>query len=184
MQAQLDKAKEIAQKISDCEVRPYFTYEYGRKKDSSGISVFVDRKSNASPEKIMAQLRCELPDGLLAFVGTNNALDGEEFRGVEVAIGPGKTQFDILRLARTDAVNHNKTTEDIIQKLAAYDLKYGIEITHATKDSVVFRVLEMPENAQTFVRDINDFCPDTLIAGFDACYADIIRHQRVGLWWD
>ena len=45
IQAKLDIAKEIAQKISNCEVRPYFTYEYGRKKDSSGISVFVDRKT-------------------------------------------------------------------------------------------------------------------------------------------
>ena len=56
--------------------------------------------------------------------------------GVEVVVGPGKRQFDILRIAASDAANYDMETEDLIKVLEKWDRLYGIDIVAAETDTI------------------------------------------------
>ncbi len=43
-------------------------------------------------------------------------------------MAPGNDQFDILRVAASDAVNYDMLTEDLIRELRAWHRDFGIDI--------------------------------------------------------
>lgn len=59
----------------------------------------------------------KLEPGLVTFIGTTHWLVVESYDGVEIVIDSGNSQFDILRLAQSDAMNYSKNTEELIEKL-------------------------------------------------------------------
>lgn len=180
----LNQAQKLLYQVSSCEVKSYFTYDFGRKHDSSGVSVVFNFERGLSIEQILEQVRQHLPNGLVAFIGTQEWLGLEEHQGQEIAVGPGTSQFDILRLARSAGTNYDISTEDIIEKLKKYDKLLGIDITHATSDTVVFKLLKLPIDIKAFAKDIASFCPDALAYGLEELASEIEKEHGVGLWWD
>src|SRR5207247_535691 len=124
-------------------VRPYSTFDFGRERDPACISVVV-RQGKA--EALVRAVREALPSGLVAFIGTTNWLGEERHWGVEVSVGEGRSQLDIVRLARTDACNCDLDTEDIVDRLQRYDSAFGIDIFHAETDTVEFRLIRLPSD--------------------------------------
>ena len=119
------------------DVRPYCTFDFGRARDESGVSIVVPEES---AEKTLYQLRNAIDSPLLAFIGTHSWLGDEQHEGVELVVGAGQDQFDILRIARSDAVNYGMVTDDLIQRLGEYNRQYGIDITRAATDVISFRL--------------------------------------------
>jgi hypothetical protein len=177
-------ATSILQKVTGKQVRRYSTYDFGRERDSSCISVIV---AEAESRKYLETLRKTIPLGYVAFVGTSRWLGDEKHEGVELVIGKGQSQFDILKLARSDAVNYDMQTDDLIRKLREYHEAYGIDIWGAETDTIQFRLLKAPPDMKKFAEDLYKFCPDIVDQGtesVDALADEVRKSQEVFLWWD
>lgn len=102
-------------------------------------------------------------------------------------IAPGADQFDILRSARTDAVNFGILTEGIIKQLVRWDRTHGIDIVLASTDTVVFKLRKRPVNLDAFAKEVYAFCPDAVDQGtetLEALAKEIGARGEVSLWWD
>jgi hypothetical protein len=165
-------------------VRNYSTFDFGREKNVNCISAVVKTKKAYN---LLKEIRKRLPLRLLSFIGTGNWLGDEKHNGVEIVIGLGATQFDILRIAQSDAINYDMMTEDLIKKLQQYDLEFGIDIFHAETDTIEFNLLSTPGNITAFAKDLYEFCPDIVDQGVGSITElekEIRKSNKVYLWWD
>lgn len=203
-----EMSKQLAD-LSGLDVKDYSHVDFGREQNPDCISTVIEQvKSGKNPfqavvglidgvfrnpiaqqnaEKLLKQLRSKLPAGYVAFVGTTNWLGTFKPNGVELVVGPGQDQFEILRHAQSDAANYDLSTEDLVQRLKSYDKEFGIDITHAETDTIDFDLLHVPDNIETFAEDLYEFCPDLVDQGCGSVAAlveDIRRRHRVQLWWD
>lgn len=178
------EAARLIQTLTKAEVRSHFTTDFGREHDMSGVSVIVPADK---AKALVLKLREVLPHRMLAFVGTHQWLGKEKFQGVEVVVAIGDSQFDILRLVRTNGTNYDLDTEDIIVKLMQYDSADGIRIFHAETDVVAFDLLRTPDDMMAFANDVYAFCPDIVDQGVGDVekLAEAIEAEgTVYLWWD
>jgi hypothetical protein len=179
------EARRILESLNLGPVRPYSTYDFGRARDEHCLSVVGD----AGDVGLYAFENADVtPTGLILFAGTDSWLGDEEHPGqAELVAGPGTSQLDKLRLARTDGANYGLSTEDIIAQLREYDAAYGITIFSATTDTVRFSVNAKPRNIKTFARSLYKLCPDIVDQGagtVEALADGIAEHLMVTLWWD
>jgi hypothetical protein len=179
-----DAARRLAA-IARCPLRAFSTFDFGCRQDTRARSVVVPR---AAAEGVLLQVRSELSPGVIAFIGTTRWLGDERHEGAaEILVAEGATQFDILRVARSDAVNYDMGTEDLVRKLQTYDEEFGIDIIHAETDTIEFDLVGDPENFSAFAADLYEFCPDIVDQGVGSV-ADleeqIMVAGRVFLWWD
>lgn len=181
----LADVERLLARLSSKPVRGYSTFDFGREEDPEARSVVVPREE---AEALVRALRRELPAGYVAFIGTTNWLGEERHpEAVEVVVGLGQSQFDILRIARSDAVNHGMETEEIVTRLQQYDRDVGISLIQAETDTVVFDLLREPADWSAFARELYDFCPDIVEQGAGTVeeLEEAIRELRqVLLWWD
>ncbi|WP_242107129.1 DUF4253 domain-containing protein [Luteimonas aquatica] len=180
----LDTAASLLGKSSGQPVRLHSTRDFGREPFMAARSVLVDP---AQAEALVESLRSRLGPGLIAFVGTDNSLADPPAMGSEVVVAKGADQFDILRVAASNAVNYDMATEDLIRKLKEWDAAYGIDIYMASTDTIAFRLKTLPPDLHAFAEEVYAFCPDTVdqgIGSVDALAEVIGRDRVVGLWWD
>jgi hypothetical protein len=175
---------EILGRTTNLPIQDFASYDFGRKQTPNCVSVIVPAQQ---VEKLLADIRAELPQGLVAFIGINWGMcwitaRTEEREGFELVIGPGSTQFDILNLARPDFDNM-----DVIQRLQKYDHEFGIDIYHAEADSISFRFLHKPVDLNALAEDLLDYCPDLFAESEDPLHdlsTYLAKTERVRLWWD
>jgi hypothetical protein len=175
---------EILRKHAGSDVRRYSTYDFGRERDVRSISAVVAEPRSRA---VLMLVRSFLPPGFVAFIGTTQWLGDEKHDGVEIVVGPGRDQFDILRLAHSDAVNYDMTTESLVKKLRDYHRRVPIDIFHAETDTIELRLLAVPNDPQALAKDLYDFCPDIVDQGLGsvaALEAALVRERHVLLWWD
>ena len=180
----MNDAAQILARLGAGEVRTYSTYDFGRVRDERCASVVV---ADEEAEALVFRLREALGPGLVAFVGTSRWLGDERHRGVEVVVGPGESQLDIPKLARTDAVNHGMGTGEIVGKLRQYDEHFGINVVRAETDTIVFDLVGWPRDLAAFARDLYEFCPDVVdqgVGSVEALEEGLDVTGRVYLWWD
>lgn len=174
---------EFVRKLAGKRPRLFSTYDFGRAKYGGAVSI-IDK---GDARDLVSKLRSRLPAGWVAYVGTTRWLGKERPDGVEVVVGPGSTQLDVLRLARSDAVNYGMGTEDLVDKLSAWDRAYGIDISHAETDTVVVELTRMPKDLGAFAKEVYGFCPDVVDQGVgtvDRLAEEIAAKRAVYLWWD
>ena len=156
---------ETLAQISRQTIRDYSTYDFGRQKDNSAKSVVVEESIARS---ILFEIRQNLDRGMIAFIGTTCNLETNEFNKAEIVIALGKSQFDIIKIARCNDRNCGLSTENIIDKLKQYDRNFGINIFHAELNTIKFTFKSLPENITKFCQDLYSFCPDLLDSGIDS----------------
>jgi hypothetical protein len=169
-------------------VRPYSTFDFGRARYAGAASAVV-RGDAAEVESRLRRLRGDLPPGWIAYLGTSNFLgEGKWPEGsIELVIAPGSGQLDILRIARTDAVNYDLRTEALVRALSAWDRSWGIDILRAETDTIEFALTRMPDDLAAFAREVYALCPDVVDQGagtIEALQQEIAARRRVFLWWD
>lgn len=180
----LDQAGTRLAQHSGKTVRLFATQDFGRHQNPAARSVVVAEEKAAS---LLSRLRGELGPGLLAFIGCTRSLARNAEKGSEIVIGVGDSQFDILRIAQSDAANYDLDTEALVSKLQNYDARYGIDIFHAETDTIEFRLLSLPEDLRGFCNDLYEFCPDIVDQGcgsVDKLEEEIANEKSVFLWWD
>ncbi len=180
----LDQAGLRLSQLAGSPLRNYSTYDFGRQQDAAARSVIAPRDQASN---LLQKLRQELGPNLVAFIGNTQWLGEEQHDGDEIVVGLGASQFDMLRIARSDGINHDLETEDLIAKLTEYDSRYGIDIYHAESDTVEFVLGRMPEDLTAFCQDLYSFCPDVVDQGtgsIDKLEDEIEARGQVFLWWD
>lgn len=180
----LDAASTRLAELARRPLRPFATRDFGRDRNSEAKSVVVP---NEEALPLVTIIRAELGPGLLAFVGCTRSLADPPDEGSEVVVACGNSQFDILRVAQSDAVNYDMETEDLIRKLEEYDSKYGIDIFHAETDTIEFRFKTMPSDLAEVCNDLYEFCPDIVDQGVgtvEELQNEIAKSGSVFLWWD
>lgn len=178
---------EAAARLSQLSGKPAGTYtatadDAGPNPDARMVTVPA-----AKAPRVVETLRQELNPGLIAFVGHVDLLAEPNADGSEVVVAKGTDQFDILRVAKSDAANYEKDTEDLIKRLKMFDEKYGIDIFHAEIDTVEFRLRSPPKHLKAFCKELYEFCPDIVEQGagdLQTLEKEIARTQSVFLWWD
>ncbi len=166
------------------------------------------QKANAA----LRRLRTVLPPGFVAFVGTNRFLHsgwsragqrrGEvEIARLELAVGPGSSQFDIVKLAGTEPVNYSMTTGDVITRLQAVDRYAGIDISQACFDTLTFSLRKTPADKYKLAKLILKVCPElhpaycpdefpnikpnrTEVRNYEAFVHGLEKGAKILLWWD
>jgi hypothetical protein len=179
-----DEARRLAI-VAQRPLRAFSTFDFGRSQDRAARSVVVPK---ADAEAVLLKVRSEFSAGVIAFIGTTNWLGTERHQdGAEIVVAEGTTQFDILRVARSDAVNYGMGTEDLVRKPQVYDKAFGIDILHAETDTIEFDLVGNPRSFPEFAADLYTFCPDIVDQGVGTV-ADleeqIVVTGRVFLWWD
>jgi len=180
----LDSAATTLSQVTGKQVRPFSTIDFGREQNPKGRSVLIKEEA---AEGLLDLVRRQLPPGVIAFVGVTKSLARSKPDGVELVVAEGKDQFDILRVAATDGVNHGLGTEDIIRELRAWDAEYGIDIWQAETDTIQLRLRTTPKNLRDFAARVYKFCPDIVDQGVGdvrALERAIAESKSVFLWWD
>lgn len=166
-------------------LRPYSNVDFGRGRNPEARSFIVPRQ-RAIPV-VTAIRKAGVPPGLIVFEGTGRWL-GDEKHGddVEIVVARGQSTFDAIRVANTDPVNHGLSAGDVVARLERYHRSFGVEVFQADTESVVFRLSKLPSSLDRFVKDLQDFCPDSIEEGMEEEFArGIVESQGwVALWWD
>jgi hypothetical protein len=181
----LDQAGRLLRQVTGVEARRFSTRDFGRERYLRARSVLVpDDKA----EELLGALRPRLPKGLIAFVGVRRSHAYPTPNGVELVIGQGDDQFEILRVAGTDSVNHDLTTEDLVRELQSWDAEFGIDIWQAETDVVQISLKAVPQDVRQFVTRLRAFCPNVVDSNGDDAAAslarDITERRELLLWWD
>src|SRR5260370_26196597 len=181
----LEAAAKRLSEISGAPVRDYSTRDFGRDRNPDARAVVVPK---AKSRQVLQRIRRELDPTIVAFIGSTQWLGDEEHPdGEEIVLASAKSQFDILRVAQSDACNYDMLTEDLIKKLTEYDEACGIDIFHAETDTIEFRFLKLPADMPGFCNDLYQFCPaivDQGVGTVEALEDEIRRTQEVFLWRD
>ncbi|MGH8494350.1 MAG: tetratricopeptide repeat protein [Moraxellaceae bacterium] len=167
--------------VTGGELRPYATFDFGRARDERVSMVLVPEGDSLSLQYKLARA---LPPGWRCYVGSTRWLGEEKHEGqAELVAIQSDSQFDCLRIARTDAINHSMETEDVIRRLEDYHRRFGIRIVAAATDSVEFQLLRMPEDAEAFAAELLEFCMD--LEDVSLIMPMLTAPSRlVSLWWD
>lgn len=180
----IDQAAQRLADLSGKKIRPFATRDFGRDRNSEARSVVV---SERDAPRIVEQLRAQIGPGLLAFIGCTRSLEEGAEEGNEVVVGVGDSQFDILRIAQSDAVNYDMETDDLVRRLEQYDRDYGIDIFHAETDTIEFKLKKMPNDISAFCKDLYEFCPDIVDQGVgtvEELEKAVAKSGHIFLWWD
>lgn len=177
----IDRAAAALGQVAGAEVRPFSTMDFGREQNPKGRSVLVPVDA---AEQLLDSVRKQLPPGTLAFVGLEEGPAGPH---AELVVAEGSSQFDILRIAATDAINYGFSTEDLIRELQSWDAEYGIDIWQAATDTIQLRLRTLPTDLPAFAERVYKFCPDIVDQGVDdvrLLELAIAESHGLFLWWD
>ena len=164
------------------------THDFGREETKACASAVVPGEADGRAFEVVQRLRKRLPAGWVAFVGTSRWLGEQKHDGsVEVVVGPGRDQLDILRLAQSDAINFDMDTEALVKKLRAYAAIVPIDIWHAETDAIELDLASVPPDLPAFTKDVYAFCPDIVDQGIGSVAElekALAKTKRLYLWWD
>jgi len=180
----LEQAARTLAEVSRTQVRAFSTQDFGREQYTEARSVLVPE---ADAPRMLELVRSKLPAGTVAFVGVTRNLAQPKPSGVELVVAEGRSQFDILRVAASDGINHGLQTEDLIRELMLWDSEFGIDIWQAETDTVQLRLKSLPRDISAFAKRVYKFCPDVVEQGVGSVAAlqrAIEREKAVYLWWD
>ncbi len=83
-------------------------------------------------------------------------------------------KFDTIKENGTGGPNYDVSTEDVINKLKQWDSQYGIEISEVSHDQVLVKFNSLPDNLESFAKEIYDFCPDVIDQHF-GCMDEMVE---------
>ena len=104
------------------------------------------------------------PRGYRAFWSARREANGMR-EGDEVAILKTTDPFAMVRLRRSDGGNYGISTEDIIDRLMAWQQIATFDVVGASTDWVALVFSRLPEKICAFAEEVFDFCPDSVDQG-------------------
>ncbi len=185
MHPSLPAAKDLLCELARFGPADSFSWDSGRARDDSGISVAVPFDQGM---KLLKAVRAKLPGDLVAFLGTTRVIGApEKRRFVEVVVGPGSGHAAILRLARCGGGKAGPGTEAVVAKVDAWSRFSPLDVFHAETESLELFLAKIPADVEALAKDVFAFCPETVSRGCGSL--EILAKQlgetgRILLWWD
>jgi hypothetical protein len=137
--------------------------EDGSVRPAPGLSVAVADGDEA--ERLINGIRSRLmAEGYRAFWSERRAANGLR-ETQEVAIFKTTDPYLIVRIRGTDGANYDISTEDILNRLAAWEQLSAFEVVGASSDWVALQFGRLPENICAFAEEVCSFCPDSVEQG-------------------
>jgi hypothetical protein len=170
--------------LSGKPIREFCTRDFGREEYRDAYSIIVEQSET---KELLGKVRSHLGPRLIAFIGAKTKFSASNEDGAEIVVALGSTQFDILRVAASDAVNYGMGTEELIKKLVDWDDIYGIDIFQAETDTIQLRLKSLPPDLLAFANEVYEFCPDIVnqgVGSVDELVEAIRSLHGVFLWWD
>ncbi|CEG11029.1 conserved exported hypothetical protein [groundwater metagenome] len=157
--------------------------ENGTKTKVNGLSINAPYEKS---EQLVFKLRPKLrPKGYMVFLSEVNF--GIDNKPDEIAILKGTDQYDILRIKWTNGINYGIENKDVIDKLKEWEKRYPFEILGADFDWIEAEFKTVPEDMDSFVEEVYEFCPDIVNQGintFENLSKEMRETKRLYLWWD
>lgn len=91
-----------------------------------------------------------------------------------MATEPSKDPFALIREAGTSAPNFDLDNDAIIEHLARWQALCSFTVTGAKDDKVDIKFTMFPQDMDTFVRNLYEFCPDLVDQG-TGCVQEMIE---------
>lgn len=142
----------------------------------------VGAPADSAREAIHA-LRDALPPGYLVFRSEQNFHRGDD----RVAVLRADDPFDPLRVMGTNGDNFDIDPDQVIDRVRAWDARFGLRITGAAMDWLEAEFVRPPDDMLAFAHEVYDFCPDVVDQGTQTveALAEAMRDgNTVYLWWD
>jgi hypothetical protein len=128
-----------------------------------GLSVKVT--DGAAAEALRALLQPALgPLGYRAFWSSRQDPRGLN-EGDEVVVIKSADRYQPLRVRQTDAGNYDISTDDIIDRLKAWEQLCNFDVVGAASDWVALTFESLPERICAFAEEVYLFCPDSVSQG-------------------
>lgn len=96
-------------------------------------------------------------------------------------------KFQAIRDAEIDGINYDLETDDIIERLKAWDALYGVEVVEIEGDSFTIKFRKLPADLLAFAEEVAEFCPDVVFQGSgspEELADEIAEEGTLLLWWD
>ncbi len=185
MHPSLPAAKDLLCELARFGPVDSFSWDSGRARDDSGISVAVPYDQGL---KLLKTVRAKLPAGLVAFLGTTRVIGAQEKRRfVEVVVGPGEGPAAILRLARCGGGKGGPGTEAVVAKVDAWSRLSPLDLFHAETASLELLFAKVPPDVEALAKDVFAFSPDTVHRGcgtLEILTKQIGETGRILMWWE
>jgi hypothetical protein len=104
-----------------------------------------------------------------------------------ICVIKGKDELDILRYRKTDGINYDLESEDVLKKITEWKSKYGLVIFGCSQDYVHIEFDNLPKNMDEFAKEVYEFCPDSVDQGvgdIESLKKYITEEKGIWLWWD
>ena len=155
--------------------------ELGEILDSNGIGLCSQVDENAGFDFVIKEKERFRNKGYLLFVFENDK--SQKFIGSI----KGVDELDIIKWRQTNGVNYDHENKDIIAKLQLWKQKNDFIIVGASMDWIQLQFNTMPNDIESFAKDVYEFCPDAIDqgAGDMPTLIKMIKEMNgLYLWWD
>ena len=128
-------------------------------------AVALDVASGDEAERVMNGLEpIVAAHGCRAFWSKRHESNGLEISD-EVVVMKTADPYAIVRLRKSNGAEYNVSTDDILDRLRAWESICTFDCVGASHDWVAVKFWKLPENLCTFAAEVCTFCPDTVEQG-------------------
>ena len=161
---------------------PAIDHETGDMLESEKFDGIYSESDEENAEVIVRKLKSEFREkGYLIFYFEGNK--GKK----NVGVLKGNDELDILRYIRTDGINYDLESKDVLKKISEWKTKYGLIIIGCSQDYVHIEFEKLPSNMDEFAKEVYAFCPDSVEQGvgdLKSLKEYIEKEKGIWLWWD
>lgn len=140
----------------------------------SGISVVVNE---SEIESCLDLIRDKLPSIYLAAVVGNYNENGLNLPS-SIAVIKSSDRYEFLRIRNTNGSNYEIYTENIIEKLKAWEKRFSFDLQQVGRDFIYLKFRTLPDPICNFAEEVYEFCPDSVDQGVSLAY-DIHEDRNV-----
>ena len=131
----------------------------------AGNGIAIDVADAGEAERVVAALEPVLaPGGYRAYWSMRHAPNGLR-ESDEVIVLKSSDPYAIVRFRRPDGGNYGISTEDILDRLRAWEELCAFEVVGASTDWVALQFRALPADLCAFAVEVYTFCPDTVTQG-------------------
>lgn len=161
---------------------PAIDSETGEELDNETFEGIYCESTEKKAENLVKKLKPKFKEkGYLIFY--TEGFDGKK----NIGIIKGVDELDILRYRRTDGINYDLESVDVLKKISEWDAKFGVKIIGCNQDYVHIEFEKLPTNMKDFAEEIYEFCPDSVDQGVEdveTLEEYLTLDKEIWLWWD
>lgn len=105
----------------------------------------------------------------------------------DIIIIDGSDPYDIIKRIGTNGVNYDIYNSDVVNKLKEWNDQVNFKFVVIDVSRIHAYMGKLPNNIQSFSKDVYAFCPDVIDQGYGSMnkmISDYEENKYFWLWWD